>query len=67
MFRAVHRVHRIHVNDVTGYQPVEQHAERSQVLLDRRRRKLPLQVFNEGDDVKRLDAAKLAFGLRPFG
>jgi hypothetical protein len=58
----------IHLDDVTGHQPVEQHAERGQVLLDRRRRKLSLQVLDKGGDVKRFNAGELgdAAGLAPM-
>ena len=33
---------RVGLEDVAGHQPVEQHAQRRQVLLDRRRGELPL-------------------------
>ena len=42
ILRAAHGVRRIHVDDVAGDQPVEQHANGGQVLLDRRRRELAL-------------------------
>jgi hypothetical protein len=34
---ATHRVGRIHIDDVAGHEPVEQHAQRGQILFDRRR------------------------------
>ena len=42
IFGAVHGMGRIDVDDMPGNKPVEQHPERGQVLLDRRRRKLVL-------------------------
>jgi hypothetical protein len=50
---------RIDVDDMPGDEPVQQHAERGQMLLDGRRRHLGLQVLNESGNVKRLDAGKL--------
>jgi hypothetical protein len=60
---------------MAGHQPVEQHAERGQVLLDRGRReqfgpwrKEPgLQILDERGDVDRLDGCELAdaVGLAP--
>jgi hypothetical protein len=50
---------RIDVDDMPGDEPVQQHAERSQVLLDGRRRHLGLQVLNESGNMERLDAGKL--------
>ena len=54
-----HGVGRVHVQDVTGHQPVEEHAQRGQVLLHGGRGKLPLQVLDEGGDVDGLDAGEL--------
>src|SRR5947199_9716327 len=48
------------IEDVADHQPVEQHAERGQVLLDRRRRELALQFLDECSDVDGLNAGELA-------
>ena len=47
VFRASHRVCRVRLKDVAGHQPVEQHPQRRQVLLDRRRREAALQILDE--------------------
>lgn len=59
---------RVHVQDVPRHKPVEQHAERGQVLLDGGRGKLPLQVLDEGGDVEGLHVGELAdaAGVAPF-
>ena len=57
VFRAAHGMGRVDVDDMAGDKPVEQHAQRGQVLLDGRRRKLGLQILDEGGDMERLDAA----------
>ena len=59
VFRAAHGVGRVHVEDVAGHQPVEQHAQRRQVLLDRGRRELALQLLDERGDVERLHVGEL--------
>ena len=58
----------VHVQDVARHQPVEQHAQRGQVLLHRGRREFPLQLLDEGGDVEGLDAGELsdAAGLAPL-
>ena len=53
-------VGRIHVEDVAGHQPVEEHAERGQGLLDRGRRKFALEVLHEGSDMEGLHVGELA-------
>jgi hypothetical protein len=58
IFGAAHGMGRIDVDDMPGNQPVEQHTERGQVLLDCRRRKLVLKIFDEGGHVERLDLGK---------
>ena len=45
---------RVHVDDVAGHEPVEQHADGSQVLLDRGRGEMALQILHEGGDVEGL-------------
>ena len=59
IFWAAHGMGRIDVDYMAGDEPVQQHAERSQVLLDGRRRHLGLQVLNESGNMERLDAGKL--------
>jgi hypothetical protein len=57
---------RIHFNDLADHEPVEKHAQRSQVLLDRggRQRFFPallvLQVLDEGGYVVGPDLGELA-------
>ena len=63
VFRAAHGMGRVHVDDVAGHQPVEEHAERGQVLLDRRRRELALQILDEGGDVERLHVGEFVDAL----
>ena len=46
---------RISFNNMPGHQPVEEHADRGQVLLDGGRREFVVQVVNEGGDMERLD------------
>ena len=46
-------VGRIHVEDVAGHQPIEEHAKRRQGLLDRGRRKFALEVLHESSDMER--------------
>ena len=50
-------------------EPVKKHPESSQVLLDRGRRHVPLQILDEGGDVEGLDAGQLgqAVGVAPGG
>ena len=69
VFRAAHRVGRVHLDDVAGHQPVEQHPQRRQVLLHRRRRELALQLLDECRDVERLHVGELvqAVSLAPRG
>src|ERR1039458_7609488 len=50
---------------LTRYQPVEQHPDTSQMLLDRGSRPLALQLLDVGRDVHRLDAPEFANPL-PF-
>ena len=60
VFGAAHGVGRIHVEDVAGHQPVEEHAECGQGLLDRGRRKFALEVPHEGSDMEGLHVGELA-------
>jgi len=46
---------RISFNNMPGHQPVEEHADRGQVLLNGWRREFVLQVVDEGRDMERLD------------
>jgi hypothetical protein len=59
IFRSAHGVGRIDVDDMARNEPVEQHAERRQVLLDGRRRNFGLQILDESGDMERLDAGKI--------
>ena len=57
-------------HDLAGDQPVEHHPDRGELLLDRRRRDLGLQLLDIGADVMRPDrrrrqAAVLAPGEEP--
>jgi len=58
VFGAAHGVGRIHLKDVADHQPVEQHAERGQVLLDRGRRELAFELLDECGDVEGLDGGE---------
>ncbi len=51
---------RVHVEDVACHKPIEQHAQRGQVLLHRRRGELAVQLFHERGDVERLNVGELA-------
>jgi len=59
VFRPAHGVGRIDVDHMAGNQPVEQHAQRGQVLLDGRRRHLGFQILDESRDVERLNVGNL--------
>src|ERR1700739_2051350 len=67
--RTPDRMGRISLYNIAGTQPVEEHANRSQVLLDGGRRKLVLQVVHEGGDMEWLDLRELMnlFGSAPVG
>jgi hypothetical protein len=54
---------------MSGHKPVEEHADRRQVLLDGGRRELVLQIVNESRDMERLDLRELVkvFGSAPVG
>jgi hypothetical protein len=45
---------RVNVDDMIDNEPVEQHADRGQVLLDGRRRDLGLKILDERGDMERL-------------
>ena len=60
MLRAADRVGRVSGDDLTGNQPVEQHADGSQVLLDRRSLEIRAKRLDIGRDVQRLDVGELA-------
>ena len=60
MLRAANRMRRIGGDDLAGDQPVEQHADRGQVLLDRRLRHRVLQVLDIGRHMQRLDVGDAA-------
>src|SRR5260221_14275084 len=67
--RAPDGMGRISVNNMPGHQPVEEHANRRQVLFYGGWRKLVLQVVHESRDMKRLDLCELVdlFGSAPVG
>ena len=50
----------VHVEEVAGHKPIEEHAERRQVLLDGRRGELTLHVLDEGTDIETLHAGETA-------
>jgi hypothetical protein len=50
----------VYGHDLAGDEPIEQHADRREVLLDRRLRHRFLQAFDVGRDVQRLDSRQLA-------
>ena len=55
MLRAAHRVCRVSGDDLAGDHPVEQHADRRQVLLDSRLFEILSKRLDVGGDVQRLD------------
>ena len=60
VLRAAHRVGRIGGDDLAGDQPVEQHADGGEVLLDRRLLEILAERLDIGGDVQRLDVGELA-------
>lgn len=58
MLRAAHRHRRVDPHDMAGDQPVEQHADRRELLLDARRRVVLAQMLDIGGDVHRLDVGQ---------
>ncbi len=60
---------RIDLDDVADHEPVEQHAQRGQMLLDRGRGEVALQLLHEGGDMKGLHLGELcdASPLAPCG
>jgi len=59
VFRATHGVCRIHLYNMAGDQPVEQHPQRGQGLLYRGRRDLFLELLDERGDMERLHGGKV--------
>ena len=57
---AAHRMGRIGRDDLAGDQPVEQHADRGEVLLDRRLLEILGHRLDIGGDMQRLDIGDLA-------
>ena len=59
----------VHLQNVAGHQPVKEHAQRGQVLLDGGRGELSLQILDEGGDVEGLHVGELneAAALAPGG
>lgn len=55
IFRTEHGVRRIHVDDVAHHQPIKQHAQGRQMLLDRGQLELFLQLLDESRDMGRVD------------
>ena len=70
VFGAAHGVGGVYLQNVAGHEPVKEHAQRGQVLLDGGRGARSLQVLDEGGDVEGLnvgepgDAAALAPGVK---
>ena len=60
VLRAAHRMGRIGGDDLAGDQPVEQHADGGQVLLDGRLLEILAQRLDIGGDMQRLDIGDLA-------
>ncbi len=60
---------RVHVDDVAGHEPVEQHADGGQVPLDRGRGEMALQILHECGDVEGLYVGELVqtVQLAPLG
>jgi hypothetical protein len=54
LFWAAHGMGRVDVDYMAAHEPVEQHADRGQMLLDGRRRDLGLKILDEGGDMERL-------------
>ena len=55
VLRTAHRMRRIGRDDLASHQPVEQHADGGQVLLDRRLLKILAERLDIGGDTQRLD------------
>ncbi len=53
-------VGRIHGDDLAGDEPVEQHADGGQMLLDGRLREVLAEAFDIGGDVERFDLVQAA-------
>jgi hypothetical protein len=53
-------VRRVGGDDLARHQPVEQHADRGEVLLDRRLLEILPKTLDIGGDVQRLDVGDLA-------
>ena len=60
MLRTPHRMGRIGGDDLAGDQPVEQHADGGEVLLDRRLFKILAERLDIRGDMQRLDIGDLA-------
>ena len=60
VLRPAHRVRRVGGDDLAGDQPVEQHADGGQVLLDGRLLEILAERLDVGGDVQRLDVGELA-------
>ena len=60
VFGAAHGVGGVHLQNVAGHQPVKEHAQRGQVLLDGGRGELSLQILDEGGDVEGLHVGELS-------
>ena len=69
MLRAAHGAGRIDRHDLAHDQPVEQHPDAGEMLLDGGRRNPLQQLLDVGGDVDGLDVAQMgdAAGLAPGG
>ncbi len=63
VFGAAHRGGGIYGQDLADHQPVEQHADGGQPLLDGRRRKPASEALDPGGDVHGLDVEQTKAGL----
>ena len=60
LFGSADGMSRVGLHDVSGDEPVKQHAQCGQILLHRGRRKLALQFLDKRGDVKGLHAGEIA-------
>jgi hypothetical protein len=60
MARAADRVRGIRRHDLTGHQPVKEHPDTGQMLLDGRRGACALQLLDIGHDMNRLHVLQAA-------
>jgi hypothetical protein len=66
VLRPAHRVGRVGRDHLAGDEPVEQHADRGEVLLDRRFLEVLAEPADVGGDMHRRDVGQLLDILAPF-